>query len=122
MPRSEPCNIDPYPNTRAMMYVTIALIECQSNHKLAIERSTYSNIERHRRFCDACNVDVLGDEYHFVLECVNSDIVRHRKALIPLYYRKQPNIYKFVQLMMSASNNKKLSIKLAKFIRECKIT
>ena len=46
-----------------------------SNHKLAIETGRYSGIDRNLRYCDMCNLDVLGDEYHFFFECVKPDIV-----------------------------------------------
>ena len=36
------------------------------NHKLAIERQRYHQIERHHRFCDMCDKDVIGDEFHFL--------------------------------------------------------
>ena len=40
-----------------------------SNHKLPIERGRFSNIERERRFCQLCNGNMIGDEFHFIIEC-----------------------------------------------------
>ena len=40
-----------------------------SNHKLPLERGRYSNIERERRFCQLFNENMIGDEFHFILEC-----------------------------------------------------
>ena len=50
----------------------IRLVLCKfrlSNHKLPIERGRYSNIEREPRFCQLCNENMIGDEFHFILEC-----------------------------------------------------
>jgi len=45
------------------------------------------------RKCIDCNI--LEDEYHFVLECINySDL---RKQLIPQYYYRRPNMYKVIE-------------------------
>ena len=87
-----------------------------SNHKLAIESGRYSQIERHRRFCDLCTLDTVGDEYHLVLECTNSEIMKNRKLYIARYYRDNPSMHKFVQLMKTTSDNKQVAIKLAKFL------
>ena len=35
-----------------------------SNHKLAVEKGRYNNIERNQRYCDICKQNLLGDEYH----------------------------------------------------------
>jgi hypothetical protein len=40
-----------------------------TNHKLAVELGRYTNVLRSRRFCNICDEEILGDEYHFVLEC-----------------------------------------------------
>ena len=40
-----------------------------TNHKLAVELGRYSNVLRCQRFCNICNVDTLGDEFHFIFEC-----------------------------------------------------
>ena len=48
-----------------------------SNHKLAIEKGRYSGIDRNLRYCDMCYLDVLGDEYHILFECVKPDIVNY---------------------------------------------
>ena len=56
------------------------------NHKLAIETGRYSGIDRNLRYCDMCNLEVLGDEYHFFFECVKPDIVTLRQQCIPRYY------------------------------------
>ena len=58
-----------------------------SNHKLPIERGRFSNIKRERRFCQLCNKNMIGDEFHFILEC---------PALQHLREHFLPNIVKHV--------------------------
>ena len=58
-------------------------------------------LDINERKCSYCNV--LEDEYHFVLECLN---YAHLRILyIPRYFRVRPNIRKFVELL--TSNRKK---------------
>lgn len=86
-----------------------------SNHKLAIEKGRYSNVPRNQRFCNMCNANVIGDEFHFVFECKNLDILRQK--LIPKFYTDRPNILKFEKLM-SFSQSHKNNLLFAKFIHE----
>ena len=39
-----------------------------SNYKLGIETGRYYGIDRNLRYCDMCNLDVLGDEYHIFFD------------------------------------------------------
>ena len=49
------------------------------------------------RKCVLCNKNDIEDEYHFTLICpLYNDI---RRNLIPLHYRKHPNMFKFTQLV-----------------------
>ena len=49
-------------------------------------------IARGLRKCSLCSMDVVEDEYHFLLTCpAYSDI---RKRLLPKYYCRWPSIYK----------------------------
>ena len=59
-----------------------------SNNKLVITVGRYDNISREDRVCEKCNANVLGDEYHVMLTCVNEDIVRFKNQYIPRYYRE----------------------------------
>ena len=36
-----------------------------SAHKLLVERGRYQNVERNRRICKNCNMNMVEDEYHF---------------------------------------------------------
>ena len=87
-----------------------------SNHKLPIERGRYTYIEQHRRYCDMCEQEELGDEFHLLFKCSNVNLV-NRKKYLPNYYSKFPSMYKFCQLMSSISTNKILAINLAKFLK-----
>jgi hypothetical protein len=94
------------------------------NHKLAVETGRYNNIERHRRFCDFCDQDQLGDEYHTLLECKNQNIVQLRERYIPRYYRNNPNMIKFSELVRKCCckpANVKLAINLSKFLKESQV-
>ena len=93
----------------------IAMVKIRtSNHKLPIEKGRYRNVAREERTCTLCNLDKIGDEFHFLLECpLLSDI---RSKYISKYYFVRPNFYKFSQLL-SIQNKSKL-LNLSKFIKE----
>ena len=40
-----------------------------SDHSLEIESGRYKNITREERKCKNCNLNEIGDEYHFFLKC-----------------------------------------------------
>ena len=70
-----------------------------SSHPLRIEtgRHGQQRIERTERKCQICNSGDLEDEYHFVLSCPVYDELRRK--YIPLYYRRNPSVFKFTQLI-----------------------
>lgn len=85
-----------------------------ANHKLPIEKGRYRNLPREERKCNLCNIDKIGDEFHFLLECpLLNDI---RTKYIPKYYYTRPNFFKYSQLL--SYHNAKISLKLSKFIKE----
>ena len=84
------------------------------NHKLPVERGRYQSIERMNRNCDLCDTHSVGDEYHFIMECKSLSTLRSK--YFPQYYCKHNSAIKFRQLM--GSKDKKLLIKLAKFIKD----
>lgn len=90
------------------------------NHKLAVERGRYCNIERNNRFCDNCNSNELGDEYHHLFICKNENIVKLRMKYLRKSYYVKPSVYKLKQMMEKISKNNNLAIDLAKFIIESK--
>ena len=40
-----------------------------TKHYLSIETVRCRNVDRGNRYCNICNYQKLGDEYHYVLEC-----------------------------------------------------
>jgi hypothetical protein len=40
-----------------------------SDHSLEIESGRYKSITREERKCKNCNLNEIGDEYHFFLKC-----------------------------------------------------
>ena len=57
-----------------------------TNQNLPIETGRWRNIDRGNRYCNLCNCQKLGDEYHYVLEC--SSLNDKRKQLLPKYFMK----------------------------------
>ena len=88
-----------------------------SNHKLPVERGRYLNIIRSERTCDVCDMNVLGDEYHYIMECRNEEIVKTRKSVIPIYYRTNINVLKFTELIKKLSLSKTYCQKIGKLIK-----
>lgn len=65
----------------------------------------YNRTSKKERFCDTCNKRIVGDEYHVLLECKNENITIIRQRYIPLYFRSNPNRYKFAQLFQDQRYN-----------------
>ena len=40
-----------------------------SSHRLPCVTGRYANIPRSERICNLCNLNVMGDEFHFVFQC-----------------------------------------------------
>ena len=83
-----------------------------SSHKLPIETGRRFGIDREERICKDCDMNVLGDEYHFIVECPKSNIIR--KKCIPNFYIEKKSVFNFCNLM---SGGVKLKLGLAKFIK-----
>ena len=69
------------------------------NHNLPIEKGRYINIDRRLRLCTVCTQDKLGDEYHYISECSNPEIVAARNECLPVYYCERPTLGKFYALL-----------------------
>ena len=83
-----------------------------SSHRLNIETGRWArptSIPLDQKKCTVCNK--LEDEFHFILEC--TIYTELRSKYIPLYYRKRPNMYKFIELITS---NNELLIKKIKLL------
>ena len=83
-----------------------------ANTKLPIEEGRYSNVPRHLRYCKLCNSNVIGDEFHLLLQCPATSYIR--KMYLPKYYSKHINMVKFVHIMSTKS--RKLLVKIARFL------
>ena len=91
--------------------VALSRFRC-SAHKLAIEEGRYRNIERNQRICSRCNINVIENEYHFLLVCpLYRDI---RNETLPHYYCVWPSQQKFEKLLNSTQTS--ILKKIAKFI------
>ena len=47
------------------------------DHSLEIESGRYENITREERICTNCNLNEIGDEYHFFLKCTANHSLRN---------------------------------------------
>lgn len=83
-----------------------------SSHKLEIETGRYIGTDRDNRLCKQCNMQMVEDEYHFLLVC--PAYYEIRKKYFPPYYCHWPNVNKFVTLMSSNSVN--LIKRLSKYL------
>ena len=83
------------------------------NNRLRVETGSWGNspVPFEERYCQCCNNDIVEDEYHFLLVCSQYNDIR--KKYIPRFYRRRPNMQKFVQLL--SSENCVLQRKLAAF-------
>ena len=62
--------------------------------------------------CTKCEKNTLADEFHFLLECPSTRILREK--YLPPYFARSPNRFKFCQLVNS--RKKSMQLKLSKFI------
>ena len=67
--------------------------------KLPIERGRYQNIVRERRYCNLCDENEVGDEFHLLFQCKNRHITTLRHSLLPQFCHIRPNSVKFSSLM-----------------------
>ena len=68
-----------------------------SAHKLMIEEGKYRNIDRNLRLCQFCNLNVVEDEFHFLLIChAYRDL---RIVTLPRYFCSWPTKQKIVKLL-----------------------
>ena len=91
-----------------------------SSTKLAIETGRYINIEREDRFCNICNLETIGDEYHLIFECKNERIVDLRRKFLPESYMSNGSRNKLIVLLRNVEYPK-IGIALGKFLKETKL-
>ena len=78
------------------LYINLAKLRT-GNHRFPCERGRWENIELHDRKCLLCNLQEIGDEFHYILVC--PFFVEERKKFIKRYYFSNPNVIKFKELM-----------------------
>ena len=67
--------------------------------KLPIERGQYQNVIRERRYCNLCENNEVGDEFHLLFQCRNRHVTTLRHSLLPEFCHNRPNSIKFSSLM-----------------------
>ena len=72
-----------------------------SSHSLAIEVGRYPDTPRHQRICTFCNMNVIENEFHFLLACPN--YIDIRRKYLPAYCCSWPSMPKFKSLLQSKS-------------------
>ena len=85
-----------------------------ANHHLPIVSGRYSNIPRNMRFCNLCNLQSLGDEFHYLFEC--PFFANDRNLFLKRYFIRRPNTFKMDQLFNST--HIKTILNLVKFCRK----
>jgi len=80
------------------------------SHQLEIETGRFNNVDRVRRLCKLCNLNVVESEFHFVLCCPLYQELR-RKYNIPNAFN---TMNKFIKLMSSTQTG--VLRRLAKFV------
>ena len=91
--------------------IALSRFRC-SAHSLAVEEGRYRNIERAERKCIFCPLNIIEDEYHFLLVCPFYREIR--KSCLPNYYCRWPSKQKFIRLLQSSQTG--TINKLAKYL------
>ena len=79
-----------------------------SSHTFEIETGRYHNIPRSERKCKFCPMNVIENEFHFLLACPLYNDLR-RKYFKP-YFCRWPTLHKFERLMTSTKKTEILNI------------
>lgn len=86
------------------------------NHKLPIEVGRYTGVDRRYRICGICDLGDVGDEYHYLFKCSNTNLVNLRQSVLPMYYQRDLSIFKFYQFMQN-QKDEQLLFSISKFIK-----
>ena len=95
--------------------IWIPLVKLRTaNHKLPIEIYSWNILyrERNKRLCSICNLNEVGDEYHYLMIC--PIFKEAREEFLTKYYYKKPSVYKYIELVNST--NSKTLLGLSKFL------
>ena len=92
--------------------LSIKLIRFRTtNNCLPVNKLRYENIPRNERLCPKCEMEEIGDEFHYVFCCPYFHA--KRVSCLPVYFRRRPNAFKFNQLFNS---NKKTLLRVVHFM------
>ena len=75
--------------------ITFCRFRC-GNHRLPITSGRYENRQRNMRLCTLCNLQSIGDEFHYIFVCPY--FAKERKFHLKRYYTDRPNTLKMNQL------------------------
>ena len=80
-----------------------------TNNQLPINTLRFCNVEKELRLCPKCNLQVIGNEYHYILICPHFDT--QRRNLIHHKYHNMPTMTKFQNLFNSQDKRCLLKLK-----------
>ena len=105
------------------MLLNLANIGPSEQRKLAVAEmysggggSNQPSLER-EKFCDLCNDNIMGDEYHFLMECKHQPCTLQKSVYTKLL-SKRPNTLKFIALMEHVTINGKLALRFGSFLKK----
>ena len=112
--------IEPYiTDLQPRSFITLSRFRT-TNNRLPVERGRWENAERSQRFCNLCTGNILGNEFHYWLEC--KYFTEERKKCLPKFYLRHVNTLKFQKLMsteilklLKQLSTRFISIVLSKF-------
>ena len=94
-----------------LMYILCKFRCC--SHRLPIESGRFFSIDRSDRICDLCNLDELGDEFHYLYNCTFFN--EERSKFLPKNLIGIRNSLSFYEIMNS--QDKYVLVGLAKFCK-----
>ena len=93
-----------------------------SSHCLPVEKLRKQKISRNERFCNLCDTGSVGDEFHVMAFCTNTEISRLRNELLTKITEHNQQFQKFaisdiIKLLLIA-NDKTLTYIFAVFLKK----
>ena len=98
--------------------INLSKFRCR-NIKIPVVTGGYTNRNNpatpyENRLCEICDMNVIGDEYHYILEC--PVFQEHRNNYLDDFYVRNPNREKFTLLFLN--DNKQILCRLSKLCCE----
>ncbi len=84
------------------------------NHRLPVETGRYINILKCNRKCNLCDLDDIGDEFHYFCLCPKFHNARKSIFGDDLNLLKKPSVFKFCNLFKTLNDNRELLYQIAK--------